>query len=161
MANLFELNQAILSCIDEETGELDVEKYEQLCADRDEKIENIIKFIKNLKSDAAQYEEAERSFQERKKAAKRKAEQLTDYLSSALDGKEFSCLSGAVVFRKSKQTIVDDESAFVEWAAKNGREDLLAYKAPSISKVAIKEAIESGAEIPGARVVVLNNISIK
>ena len=86
---------------------------------------------------------------------------MTDYLSAALGGKEFSCLSGAVVFRKSKQTVVDDESAFVEWAAKNGREDLLTYKAPSISKTAIKDAILRGADIPGARVVELNNISIK
>lgn len=161
MANLFELNQALLSCVDEETGEFDFERYEQLSADRNEKIENIIKFIKNLKSDAAQYSEAEKSFEERKEAAKRKAEQLTDYLAAALGGKEFNCLSGSVKFRSSKQTIVDDETAFISWAQNNGREDLLSYKEPGISKTAIKEALAAGAEIPGAHIVEIANISIK
>ena len=53
MANLYEINQAIMDCVDEETGEIvDIEKLNDLHMQFDDKVENIACFIKNLLSDA-------------------------------------------------------------------------------------------------------------
>jgi len=61
MANLFEINKAIQdtwnACIDPETGEINEDLYakmEELQIERDEKIEGIACWAKNLVSDAAQ-----------------------------------------------------------------------------------------------------------
>ncbi len=65
MASLFEVNKAIMdaweACVDPETGEIDESKYaemEALQVERDEKIENIACWVKNLTSDAAQIKAA-------------------------------------------------------------------------------------------------------
>ena len=51
--NLYEIENEILKCVDEETGEIfDVEKFEALELARDVKIENICLWIKNLKAEA-------------------------------------------------------------------------------------------------------------
>ena len=49
---LYEIDEQILNCIDQETGEiLDTEKLEQLQIDRNDKIENLILWIKDLKAE--------------------------------------------------------------------------------------------------------------
>jgi V/A-type H+-transporting ATPase subunit E len=51
--NLFEIDDAILACVDLETGDIiDVEKLEALELERDTKISNIACWIKNLKAEA-------------------------------------------------------------------------------------------------------------
>ena len=52
--NLYEINEALYGCVDEETGEIiDAEKLEALSLAFDEKVENIALWIKNLLADAA------------------------------------------------------------------------------------------------------------
>lgn len=60
MANLYDINSEILSCIDAETGEIiDVERLQALQMEREQKVENVALWYKNLLSDAAQYAEEE------------------------------------------------------------------------------------------------------
>ena len=52
--NLFEIENEIMNCWDQETGEiLDSDRLDQLEMERDTKIENIALYIKNLTADAA------------------------------------------------------------------------------------------------------------
>ena len=53
MATLYEIDEEILNCVDQETGEIiDPEKLAQLQMDFDKKVEGIALWIKNLLSDA-------------------------------------------------------------------------------------------------------------
>ena len=69
MATLYEIEQAIMDCVDLETGEIiDIEKLDQLQMDKDVKIENTALFIKNLLSDADQIREEEKKLADRRRA---------------------------------------------------------------------------------------------
>lgn len=162
MATLYEIDAAIMGCIDMETGEiLDFEKLEALQIERDAKIESVALWYKNLCSDAEAYKAEKQVFAEREAAAKAKAESLKKWLDYALDGEKMNTAKVAISFRKSKIVEIDDEAAFIEYAQRANLGDLLSYKAPTISKTAVKAAIEAGREITGAAIVEKRNIQIK
>lgn len=162
MAALYEIDQQILDCIDLETGEiLDAEKLNELQMERDEKIEKVALWYKNLVSDAEAYKAEKEAFAEREKAAKNKAESLKKWLAYALNGEKMSTQKVAISFRKSEAVEIEDEERVITFAQKNGRDDLLSYKAPTVNKSAIKAVIKTGKEIPGAVLVEKQNISIK
>lgn len=162
MAALYEIDQAILDCIDLETGEiLDAEKLNELQMERDEKIEKVALWCKNLVSDADAYKAEKEAFAEREKAAKNKAESLKKWLAHALNGQKMSTPKVAISFRKSESIEIEDEERVITYAQKNGRDDLLSYKTPTVNKSAIKAVIKTGKEIPGAVLVEKQNISIK
>lgn len=70
---LYEIDQAILECIDPETGEVDAERIAELQLARDEKIEQLLLWKKDLDADAVAIANEIRSLTERKQAAERKA----------------------------------------------------------------------------------------
>ena len=54
--NLYEIDAAITALVDPETGEIsDFDAFDQLSMARDQKIENIALYYKNLVADAAAY----------------------------------------------------------------------------------------------------------
>lgn len=88
--NLFEIENEIMNCWDQETGEiLDSDRLDQLEMERDTKIENIALYIKNLTADAEALKAEKQSFAERQKAAENKAELLKKYLATYLAGQKF------------------------------------------------------------------------
>lgn len=63
MATLYEIDNAILNCCDQETGEIiDIEALDALMMQRTEKIEGIALYIKNLTADAADYKAEKEAF---------------------------------------------------------------------------------------------------
>lgn len=164
MATLYEIDQEILDCIDAETGEIiDFERLSELQIAREEKIEKVALWYKNLVSDAAAYKAEKEVFAERERQAKAKAESLKNWLTEALDGNKMSTSKVAISFRKSEAVEIDDETEFIEWA-EHYRDDLLTYKAPTPNKTAIKCAIkgeDSVDSLGGAHLIEKNNIQIK
>lgn len=155
MSNLFEINRAILDCLDMETGEIvDVEALDALMLEREEKMENIALWIKNLLSDAAAYKAEKESFADREKKATAKAESLKRYLTAALDGQKFKTTRCEVGFSRSVKTEVFD----LEKVPREFVTEEVTYKP---DKTAIKEAIKAGQEIEGCRLVENLNIRIK
>lgn len=115
MATLYEIDRAILDCIDAETGEIiDANALAALSMERDEKIENVALWYKNLVSDAAQYKAEKDAFAAKEKAAKNKAESLKRFLDNALAGSSYKSPRVAVTFRKSEQIVVEDVYAVDE-----------------------------------------------
>lgn len=162
MATLYEIDAEILSCIDMETGEiLDPEKLEALQIARDEKIEAVALWYKNLCSDAEQYKAEKEVFAEREAAAKKKAESLKSWLAYALNGEKMSTSKVAISFRKSEAVEIEDESKFVEWAQRARHKDLLTFKTPTVNKTAIKALINSGKKLKGVSIITRQNIQIK
>lgn len=155
MATLYELNEKIRSFdleVDEETGEiLNAGELEEIELARNEKIENIALWIKNLKSDAEAYEKEERSFTQKKKTAKNKIESLKSYLECSLAGEKFKTDRVSISYRRSESVEVDPE--FID-------ERFITYE-PKISKTDIKEALKAGEELQGARLIEKQSMQIK
>ena len=151
--NLYEINKAMQECINLETGEIDLELFEKLQLEKDEKIENVALWIKNLSSDVEGMENEKKAFEERIKAAKNKVIALKAYLEMALNGEKFQTAKCSITFRKSKSVTVLDVSKLDK--------DYLKYAEPTADKTAIKKAIESGVTVPGASLVENLNVQIK
>ena len=96
--NLYEIDARIMeafeAAVDEETGEIvNEEAYAALDAlqeARDEKIENVLLWIKDLKSDAEQLKNEKKVLEARQREAERKAESLQEYVRSSRQA-EWQC----------------------------------------------------------------------
>ena len=152
--NLYEINQAILDCVDLSTGEiLDTAAFDQLQMERDEKIENIALWIKNLRAEGESLKAEAKNFTERQKRAENKAESLTKYLDSVLKGQKFKSVRAEVSYRKSTALNVQEGA--------QAPEAYLVAKEPTIDKAGLTKAIKAGEEFEGFSLVERNNISIK
>lgn len=156
--NLYEIEKEIMSCVDMETGEIiDCDKLDALTMERDQKIENIALWVKNLEADAKAYKEEKDSFAQKQKTAENKAKSLKEYLSRFLAGTSYKSTKVNIGFRKSESVDVFSLESLIEY----GNADYLKYKEPEADKTAIKAALKSGANIPGCILVESNNIQIK
>lgn len=152
---LYEIDAQILECcIDQETGEIiDAEKLEALQVEREQKIENVALWIKNLTAEATAYKAEKMAFAERQKKAEEKAESLKKWLADALSGTNFKTTKAAVSFRKTQSVQVSDI-----WAL---GEEFVKYSDPTPDKNAIKAALKAGQEVNGAELIESISVSIK
>ena len=144
--------------VDTETGEFDEQGFNdelgQLELAKDEKIENIGLFIKNLSADIVELKAEEKALAERRKAKENKAEYLKNVLSVSLGGNKFETAKIALTFRKSEQVKIVDEEKLPK--------DFLKEKVTvSADKTAIKKAIKAGQAVVGAELVEIQNLQIK
>lgn len=159
--SLYEIDQEIMACIDEETGEiLDVKRLDALQMAREKKLENVACWVKNLLSDADAIKAERRQLEEREKAARNKAERLKQYLVENLRGDKLNTARAVVSYRKSEQVRIVDEDIFVIWAAENHNE-LLRYEPPSIRLNEVKAYLKNVGELPGAEIVEKQHVIIK
>lgn len=157
---LYEINAAMeaamMDAIDTETGEiLDgemAERFEQLSIDRDTKIENIACMIKNLRAEAEALKVEKLAFAARQKVAESKADSLTKYLASVLDGEKFSSVRAKVTWRKSESVQIEDITKIPA--------DYVTYT-PTADKTGIKASLKAGGEVPGATLVTNQNMVIR
>ena len=163
MATLYEIDERIKNCftvgdnvIDGVTGELlDSDALDQIQMERNEKIENIGLYIKNLLSDADQYQKEAENQAMRAQSAKKRAERLKQYLSFHLNGEKFSSQKLEITYKKSK-------SVYVECPAEQLPTSYVVVKTSCTpDKRAIKKAIEDGIEIKGCELIEKNNIQIR
>ena len=154
---LFEINEQIQKAIelgfDPETGEiLDASVLEQLQIDRDEKIENICLYIKDLTAEAKALADEAKALSERKERSAKKAESLKNYLQAMLDGQKWKSSKAAVSYRKTQSVVVDDLEAL--------KPEFLRIKKEA-DKTAIKEVLKAGAAVSGAHLEERQSMSIK
>lgn len=160
--NLYEINNAIQkafdSAVDPETGEiLDENKLSELDSlqmEREQKLENIGLWIKNLEAEETALRTERKSFESREKAAHNKKEALKKYLRAALGGSKFKSKDGklSVSYRSSQAVVIKDVSQIPDF-----------YRKYTISynKVGIKEALKAGEVVPGAELKENQSIIIK
>ena len=152
---LYEIDAGIMDCVDPETGEIiDPEKLESLQMEREKKLEGVALYVKNLKADLGALKAEKDAFAEREKQTKAKIESLSKWLLGALNGEKFKTPKVAITFRKSEAVEITDESALPKEYVREKIET-----APD--KVAIKEALKSNFQVPGAVLVTNKNIQIK
>ena len=155
---LYEIEKSILECVDWETGEIiDAEKLNQLQMAREEKIENVALWIKDLNAEINAYKAEKEAFAEREAKTKAKVESLKKWLTGALQGENFKTTRVAVSFRKSEAVEIDED----DFNTITQPAEYLTYKPPVPNKTAIKAAIKNGEDVTGATLVTKQNIQIK
>ena len=155
---LFDIDKAILDFefeIDEETGEiLNAEELDKLQMAREDKIEGVGLWIKNLEAEAAAVKAEKDNMADRQKRLEKKAESLKRYLAYALDGQKFSTPKIALSWRRSESVVITDEALLPENCL-----NVTIVKKPD--KKVIKDALKAGKEIMGAELVEKQNLQIK
>ena len=151
-----EIEDLLERAVDPDTGEVDeslIDEYEKLMMSRDEKIENVCLFIKNLDSEATAIRDEEKALASRRKVAENKVNRLKDYLQYCLKGEKFSTPRCAVSFRHNKQVDVKDVLVLPE--------EFLRYKEPEPDKTEIRKALIAGRDVPGCTLVDSVSMQIK
>ena len=151
---IYEINQAIMECVDLETGEIiDTEQLDKLTMKRETKLENVACWIKELKAEAEALKAEKMALAKRQQVAENKMESLKKYLAYALDGQAFKTVRASVTFRKSQAVEIADIYKLDE--------NYLRYKEPEADKTAIKEALKAGQIVAGATLVENTSVIIK
>lgn len=151
---LYEINEQITECIDSETGELiDPEKMDRLQIAKNEKLENLALWYKDLLAEAEALKREKEAFAARERTAKNKAGSIKNYLSYALQGENFKTAKCVLSYRKGKKAIIDDISIIPQ--------KYLLQSEPKVNLAEVKKALEGGEEIKGVHIEETNNIQIK
>ena len=154
MASLYEIDKQLLECVDMETGEiLDFERLAGLQMEWGEKVENIALWIKNLAAEAEALKAEKMAFAARQRAAENKAESLKRYLTDYLSGTRFETTRVKVSFRRSQAVEIAEGAAIPE--------QFLKYEAPTVDRIALKDALKAGQQVEGVAIVERQNIQIK
>lgn len=129
------------------------------------KAENIACCIKDLRAESAAIATEKKQLDAREKRAKAKIQSLSAYLLETMQRvnlRKISTPRAALSVSDGRLSVkIPDEAGFIKWAQNSGRDDLLNFKAPEISKTAVRSAIEGGEEIPGASLGKTPSITIK
>lgn len=163
MRALYEINQDILDCIDQETGEiLDTDKLDLLQMERDDKLEGVALWIKDLKAEAEAVKREADKLTIRKIALDNKVTALKDWLLKALDGGKLKTARCNVYQMHSQRLAVDNEEKLIQWCQTLEEPDkFLRFKDPELKKDDIKKALKSGYMIPGASLEDTESVVIK
>lgn len=155
---LFDINKAILDFeyeIDEETGEiLNAEALDQLQMAREDKIEGVGLWIKNLTAEAEAVKKEKDAMADRQRRLEKKVESLKRYLEWALQGEKFSTPRISMTFRRSESVYIPDETELDDRFV-----NITMVKKPD--KKLIKDTLKAGLEVPGAELVMKQNLQIK
>ena len=158
MANLYELTAQLENFeleVDEETGEItNLDELDALQMERDEKIENIALWIKNLTADAAAIKAEAQNLTKRQKAAENKAQRLKDYLAMNLAGQKFKTPKVSISYRTVEAVEITNEDALPE-------EFMTVKTIWAPNKVYIRDELKAGGEVEGAELVKRTSIQIK
>jgi hypothetical protein len=161
--NLYELTQEfdeLLKRVEAESINADADENEVLqdmLSDAgmalDDKVDNIIGYIKNLTADAEAIKKEELALASRRKAKENKVKSLKNYLLYA-GIEKYESSRGVIKCTPSKAVEIDDlDIVPIEWC--NIKETVTPDKAK------IKKALIAGEEIKGATLVERKNIGVK
>lgn len=161
MAKLYELAnnyRNLTELIDREDVEQDLiqNALKECQGDIEEKVDNIIKLIKNTESDIEGYKAEEKRLNARRKSLENTVTSLKNYLDSSLKGlglKEVKTTLFTCKFQKSKASVdIENLEDIPSGYIKIKKE---------ADKIALYTALKMGEEIPGAKLVQNETLKIK
>ena len=163
--NLYELNQNFNNLIevlenteDENLKELIKNSMDQLALETNEKIENIIKYIKNLEATATALETEVKRLNDRKFKTLKKVDHLKNYLkdfTNTLDNKKYNTGIFNISIRKNAASVIVDNEFLVP------DEFCKTEIIRKVDKVALKEKLKAGEVIEGVKLQQTESIIIK
>ena len=155
---LYEINEKIRvfleNNIDPETGEiLNLDTLGDLELERSVKLENYALAIKNIRADIAAIKAEEDSLKARRERLECTEKRLSETLKSELNGEKFVTARVQITHRKTSSVEVLDIKALPK--------KFLRYKLDGADKTAIRNAINAGESVDGARIVNGLSMTIK
>ena len=163
MRALYDIDQAILDCVDPETGEiLDQGKLDALQMERERKLEGVALWVKDLNYEAQMVKEEADRLTARKRALDNKITGLKMWLLMALDGGKLKTPRCNVYPTHSTKLSVEDEPKLIE-ALKtlDEPERFLKFREPELKKDEIKKAIKDGWTFAGVALETTESVVIK
>ena len=163
MRALYDIDQEILACIDDETGEiLDVEKLDSLQMERERKLEGVALWVKDLSYEAQMIKEEADKLTARKKSLDNKITGLKNWLLYALAGEKLKTPRCKVYQTHSQRVVIDDEKALIDmFMTSPFGEKFLRMKDPEIDKTALKDSMKQGYEYEYAHLEETESVVIK
>ena len=152
MRALYDIDQDILDCVDMETGEIvDTEKLNALQMEREQKLEGVALWIKDLNAEATAVKEEADKLTTRKKALDNKVAGLKAWLLQALGGEKLKTARCNVYQTHSQRVNIPDEPKLIGFLQTlKEPERFLRFKEPELRRDEIKKALKDDYEIPGA-----------
>lgn len=159
---LYEIDQQIANLIDPETGEvLDFEAFAELQMDRDQKIENMALWVKEMTANAKAIKDEVEQLTKRKRSLEANADRLKKYIAQALDGQKFQTPRVSISYRKSTALEVDNAEELGTWLNTSGHVDLVVYQPPTIDKRGVTALIKAGEDVRGASLVERQSLTVR
>lgn len=153
---LYEIDQAILECLDEETGEIvDLKRLSELNMEREKKISNVACWIKDLKAEVEALKIEKQNLAKRQQTCENKVESLKRWLAIALNGAKYKDSKCSVGYRKSTSVNFGINFDF------NTLPEDLKKVTVEPKKNEIKQAIKDGLQIDGVTLEETNNIIVQ
>lgn len=165
MRKLYEINTDIENLLntatDPETGEvIDTECLDNLLMERDQKLESIALYCKDVNADIVAIQNEIKVLEQRAAKLKNTYEGLKRYLAWALEFKNFTTSKCEITFRKSEQVDVDPD--FCKWALEHSAVYFVKTKETyEPDKVEIKKYLKQGGNLKHCRIIEKKNITIK
>lgn len=146
----------IMASATDEDGVIDYDsikdELEDLQLAKEEKVDNVISFIKSRRAMAEALKNEKAAIAKRQQQAEREADRMKEYLAFCLDGSKWESTAGKVSYRKSQQVIIDNIDELSD--------EYIHYE-PKADKTAIKEDLKQGVIVSGAHMVDNINTIIK
>ncbi len=151
MRALYEINadieQVVGEYVDMETGEIsNVEEFEEIMeslqVERQEKLEAVALWMKNLGAEAEMLKKEEESFRKRRQACENQREGLKKYLAFALNGQKMKTAKVNIYYGTSTGTVITDAGKIPE--------RFIVPQEPKYDLNAIKAELKAGREVEGA-----------
>ena len=163
MRPIYEIDQDILDCVDEETGEIiDLERLDALQMEREAKLEGVALWVKDLAAESAAVKEEADKLTARKRALDNKIAAIKMWLLMALDGQKLTTPRCKVYQTHSQKVVIDDEKALIDmFMTSPSGEKFLRIKEPEIDKNALKDSMKQGFEFEFAHLEETESVVIK
>ena len=162
---LYEYDVRMEEAFDPETGEIDEALVNALWQERDERVEQFIRWIKGQEAEADALKAEEKRLAERRKVLENAANRGRAYIQRILEGSRFFCTAGSISYRKTSAVEIANTSALIRWAQETGHDEILKYSDPEISKTELKKLLTSDGPVSVpealARIVERNSMQIK
>ena len=131
----------------------------------EDKADGYAKIIKGLEASAVGIKAEEKRLKERREKLEKRVDLLKHNLEGtmrAMGKTKFKTDLFSFGIRKNPASVkIADPATFIEQCQKDGRDDLLRFKAPEIDKTAVKNAIlKDGEVIDGAEIVQTEGLQI-
>ena len=131
----------------------------------EEKLESLACYQKELTARAVAISAERKKLEQREKREANKAKSIAAYLletMTRINRRKIEMPKAALSVSDGRESVkVADEQALISWAQENGRDDLLNYKQPEISKKAVKAALADGENVPYVSLEKKPSITIK
>lgn len=160
MSSLYELNKAIALYemeFDSDGVWVNEDELDELNLAKDEKIEQLALWVKNLRADIEAFKREEANLKERRNALEKKADNVEDYIALNLDGKKFETTRVKIQWRKTESVVIDDDRLVPDELCEN---TIIRKPNKKIIKARLKQAEANDETVTWARLDRRNKMKI-